>query len=383
MEIAYLNNAATTKIRPNVLRVITESLHNYYGNPSSTYSIGRQSKAAIELSRKKIASFIGVPSSDIIFTSGGTEANNMILHSVVESLDVKHIVTTKIEHHAVLNVIEKLVRSKKIEVTYLPVLSSGDVDLNTLENILVSNKDKTCVSLMHINNETGVITDLAKVGKLCKTFKALFHSDTVQSIGQLKLNLHEFNIDFASASAHKFYGPKGIGFAVIKNNLGLKSFMYGGEQERGLRPGTEAVHQIEAMARAIELCHKNSDIERAYIKDLKNYAIALIKHKLPSCSFNAMTDTFENRKSNIINVCLPISIEKASSLLFKLDMEGVCCSLGSACQSGSNKPSHVLKEFLPKAKIDQTSLRFSFSIYTKKEEINYMVNTISSILLKK
>jgi len=242
MKTVYLDNAATTPMRSNVIKTITESMNNLYANASATYSTGRKVKASIEIVRKQIAKSIGVNASEIFFTSGGTEANNIILNTAVKDLGITHVITTKIEHHAVLKTIQFLKEQYTIKVSYLPILPSGDVCLKSLAYILGSNEEKALVSLMHVNNEIGTITDIDQVGELCEINNAYFHTDTVQTIGHLPIDLNKSKVHFATASAHKFYGPKGIGFAVIKNNLGAKPLFYGGEQERGIRPGTEATH---------------------------------------------------------------------------------------------------------------------------------------------
>ena len=379
METIYLDNAATTPIRPEVIEVIARNMEQLYGNPSASYAIGRQSKSIIESARKQIASLIGVEASEIIFTSGGTESNNLILHTAVKDLGVTHIITSKIEHHAVLKVVEKLLKEYAIKVSYIPILSGGEVCLKTLTSLLASGQEKVLVSLLHVNNEIGTILDVSKVGKICQEHNALFHSDTVQSIGHFPLNITESHIHFAAASAHKFYGPKGIGFAVIRKNLGARALIHGGEQERGLRAGTESTHQIAGMEEALKLSYNNIIEETSYILNIKKYAIEKLKKEIPDISFNALSD-HDTRNYNLLNICIPISNEKANTILFQLDMLGICCSRGSACQSGSNKPSHVLVEFLSPEKLARTSLRFSFSIYTTKKEIDYLISSLNKLL---
>ena len=379
MKTAYLDNAATTPMRPEVIEKITESLQTNYANASATYAIGRKSKAIMEAARKQIASWIGVEAAEIIFTSGGTEANNLILNSCVRDLEVVHIITSKIEHHAVLNTVKALQKYFNLQVSYVKILPTGDICMNSLKMLLEKSDLKTLVSLMHINNEIGTVLNLEAVAELCKNYKALFHTDMVQSVGHFPLNLIDSGVDFTSASAHKLYGPKGIGFAMIKKNAGLKSMQFGGEQERGLRAGTEAIHQIEGMLVALNLAYQNLYSERDYISELKNYAVAEIRKQLPEVKFNAQTDQ-DHRNYNLLNICLPISNEKASTTLFKLDMEGICVSRGSACQSGSNKPSHVLAEFLNKEDLAKTSLRISFSIYNTNEDTDQLIKALKKIL---
>lgn len=381
MNTVYLDNAATTPMRPQVLEAITNSMEQLYANPSASYAAGRKSKAAIEAARKQIANYIGVEASEIIFTSGGTEANNLILNTAVRDLGITNIITSKIEHHAVLKLVEHLVKHYPIKVSYVPVLPDGEICLTTLTNLLASAEEKVLVSLLHINNEIGTVLDIDRVGELCKNYNAFFHTDMVQSVGHVSLNITNSQIHFAAASAHKFYGPKGIGFAVVKKNLGARALLHGGEQERGLRAGTEAIHQIVGMAEALKLSSNNSIEETEYVSSIKAYTINSFKKEIPTLTFNALSDN-DTRKYNLLNVCLPITNEKASIILFQLDMAGICCSRGSACQSGSNKPSHVLAEFLTPEKLALSSLRFTFSIYTQKEDIDYLIKTLKQILAK-
>ena len=380
MKTVYLDNAATTPMRPEVIQKITESMQTNYANASATYAIGRKSKAVLESARKQIAKFVKVDPTEIIFTSGGTEANNLILNSCVRDLGVTHIITSKIEHHAVLKTVQALQKYFNITVSYVEILSTGDICIDSLKKLLEKNDQKTLVSLLHINNEIGSIINLETISKLCNKYNALFHSDTVQSVGHYPLSITNSGVHFATASAHKFYGPKGIGFAVINKKSGLKSLQFGGEQERGLRAGTEAIPQIEGMLLALNLAYQNLDKEREYITELKNYTISEIKKHLPEIKFNAQTDQ-DHRNYNLLNLRLPISSEKASITLFKLDMEGICASRGSACQSGSNKPSHVLAEFQTKQDLANTSLRFSFSIYNTKSDIDRLIEVLKNSIL--
>lgn len=381
MKTVYLDNAATTPMRPEVIDKVYKSMQLFFANPSATYAAGRTSKSVLEGARKKIANLLSVNASEIIFTSGGTEANNLILNSVVRDLGITHIITSKIEHHAVLKTIEALEVIYPIKVSYVSLLSDGDIDLNNLEAILVENnsRHRTLISLMHINNEIGSILDLEAISELCYKYEVLFHSDMVQSIGHHNVNFSKNHINFATASAHKFYGPKGVGFAIVQKNSGIKSLQFGGEQERGIRAGTESIHQIEGMAEALEMACLNLKNEANAILKIKQYAIYELQNKFKTIKFNANSDQL-HRNYNLLNVCLPISSEKASTTLFKLDMLGICCSRGSACQSGSNKPSHVLAEILSEEDLKKTSLRFSFSIYTSTNDIDALVNALDSIL---
>ncbi|MEL0650119.1 cysteine desulfurase family protein [Algibacter sp. TI.3.09] len=376
MKPVYFDNAATTELRDEVIHVMAQVLKANYGNPSSSHSFGRSSKSLIEKSRKAIASCLNVSASEIIFTSGGTEADNLILNSAVRDLGVKHIITTKIEHHAVLHTVEALQENHNIDVSFVNLDSKGNLDFNHLESLLQT-ETKTLVSLMHINNEIGNITDIKHVSNLCKANNALFHSDAVQSVGHYNLDLQDIQVDFIAAAGHKFHGPKGVGFAFIRKNVGyLKPLIFGGEQERGLRAGTESVHNIASLEAALKLCHERAEEEHKYIKDLKLYFINEIKAALPGVTFNGESENLEKSTYTLINVCLPIPANKSAMLLFQLDLKGIACSKGSACQSGSNKKSHVLSEILSGDDLEKPSLRFSFSIFNTKEEVDYVISIL-------
>lgn len=372
MKKVYLDNASTTAIRPEVVAEMTTVLLEEYGNPSSSHFFGRNSKNLIELSRKSIAKQLQVTASEIIFTSCGTEANNLILKSCIRDLNITRIITSKIEHHAVLHTLQILQKQYDIQIDYVNILPSGDVDLIHLSDLLLDSK-KTLVTLMHVNNEIGTILNLDRVVKICKQNKALFHTDTVQSIGKTEINLAEIGIDFLVASAHKFHGPKGIGFAFIRKGITLNPIILGGEQEKGMRAGTECVHNIVGMAKAFSIANTNLEKEREDITKIKNYAIQELKKYFPDVKFNGNPDqTFYN----VINVNLPFTEEKTAMILFNLDMKGIAVSRGSACQSGSVKPSHVLAEILSDEDLKKPSLRISFSHYNSKEDIDYLIENL-------
>ena len=373
MKKVYLDNAATTSIRQEVIDEMVKVMQVEFGNPSSTHSIGRSAKAVIETSRKTIAKYLHCAASEIIFTSSATEATNWILRSAVKDFGVKRIITSKVEHHATLYTIQALQEEFGIEVEFINVSREGTLDYQQLTDLL-GKDSKTLVSLMHVNNETGVIHDITKVGTLCHLNKTLFHCDTVQSIGKAEINLQELPIDFLVASAHKFHGPKGVGFAFVRKSLVLQPMLFGGEQEKGWRAGTESVHQIAGMAKALELSYQHLEEEQHYIAILKDYCCAQLKTAFPEATFNG-TDTFYN----IVNVLLPFSPEKTAMILFHLDIKGIAVSRGSACQSGSAKPSHVLAEMLTDDELTKPSLRISFSHYNTKEDIDYLIETLKSI----
>ena len=373
MKKVYLDNAATTSIREEVIDEMVTIMQQEYGNPSSTHSIGRSAKAVIETSRKSIAKHLHCAASEIIFTSSATEATNWILRSAVKDFGVKRIITSKVEHHATLYAIQALQAEFGIEVHYIQVSREGTLDFQQLKDLL-GKDNKTLVSLLHVNNETGVINDIAAIGTLCHQYNALFHCDTVQSIGKAAINLQELPIDFLVASAHKFHGPKGVGFAFVRKSLVLQPMIFGGEQEKGWRAGTESVHQIAGMAKALELSYQHLEEEQHYIAGLKDYCCSQLKTAFAEAAFNG-SNTFYN----IVNVLLPFSPEKTAMILFHLDMKGIAVSRGSACQSGSPKPSHVLVEMLTEEELKKPSLRISFSHYNTKEDIDYLIETLKSI----
>ena len=374
MKKVYLDNASTTAIRPQVIQEITRLMTEDYGNPSSTHSFGRNAKSVLELSRKSIAKQLNVVGSEIFFTSSGTEANNWILRSAVRDLGVKRIITTKIEHHAVLYPALALQKEFGIQVDFVAILPDGNIDVTHLAELL-SQEVITLVSLMHVNNEVGVVLDLERIAIICKEHNALFHSDTVQSVGKTEIDLKALPIDFISASAHKFHGPKGIGFAFIRKNSGLQPLLLGGEQEKGMRGGTESVYQIAGMAKALEMAYANLDSERACISALKEYCANQLAQRFPNSKIIGSNNNFYN----IINVVLPLSADKTGMLLFHLDMKGIAVSRGSACQSGSSNPSHVLAEILSPEELVLPSLRISFSHYNTKEEIDYLIEVLATV----
>ena len=372
----YLDNAATTQIREEVLVKMQDSLANFYGNPSSTHSFGRSTKTAIEKARKTIAKYMNAHPSEIVFTSGGTEADNMILRGAVRDLGVTTLITSKIEHHAVLHTVEELVQEYGISLHFVELDGFGNPDLFHLEKLLTQDETKKLVSLMHVNNEIGNIIDIASIGTLCKEKNAFFHSDTVQSVGHYPWDVQKVPIDFLTAAAHKFHGPKGVGFAYLKKNSGLRPLIYGGTQERGFRAGTEASHNIIGLEEAFILANDHLETEKAYVEGLKKYFINKIKEELPEAKFNGHSGDMDKSTYTLLNVCLPFDPEKALMLLFHLDIKGIACSKGSACQSGSDKGSHVLMEILPAEDIKKPSIRFSFSKYNTKEELDYVVSVL-------
>ena len=374
MKKVYLDNASTTQIRPEVVQEMTKIMLEDYGNPSSTHSLGRNSKSILELSRKAIAKCIQATAAEIIFTSSATEANNWILRSAVVDLSVRRIITSRVEHHAVLHVVQNLQNEFNIQVDYVDIKSDGTIDLTHLVELL-GEEEKTLVSLMHVNNETGVVLDLQRVGMLCKEYKTLFHSDAVQSIGKLAIDLQMVSVDFLVATAHKFHGPKGVGFAYVKKNSGLQPLFYGGEQEKGYRAGTEAVHQIAGMAKALEIACERMDDEITAVTKLKSYLVAQLSESFPGVTINGN----ENGLCTILNITLPFSADKTAMILFHLDMKGIAVSRGSACQSGSIRPSHVLAEMLSVDDLKKPNLRISMSHYNTKDHVDVLIAALKSL----
>ena len=377
MSPIYLDNAATTPIDKEVLEVMYTSMQENFGNPSSTHQFGRKAKSAVETARKNIAKHFNVSASEIIFTAGGTEADNLILHNAILNLNVKRIITSKIEHHAVLHTCNYLKKTYNISVDYVAIDKFGSINLSHLEELLSNTNDKTLVSLMHINNEIGTILPIDEVAVLCKKHAALFHSDTVQVIGHYTIDLQKISLDFIAASAHKFHGPKGVGFAYFRKGFGILPMLHGGNQEKGARSSTENVHAILGMEKGLEIAISNLEKDKNYIESLKLYFISELQKFSDKIQFNGLSSDLDKSSYTILSVRFPVMNEM---LLFSLDLAGIAVSGGSACQSGSNKGSHVLSEILVDKEADKTSIRFSFSKYTTKEEINVTILKLKELL---
>lgn len=377
MKTIYLDNAATTPILPEVIDAISSAMANVYGNPSSIHHIGRKAKSLVETSRKNIAKHFNASAQEIIFTAGGSEADNLILRNAVTNLGVTMIISSKIEHHAVLHTMEHLHKEFDIVVKYVDLDENGAVNYMHLAQLLQASDDKKLVSLMYVNNEIGNILNLEKVSELCIANNALFHSDTVQGIGHFNIDVKQTPIDFLVASAHKFHGPKGVGFAYIKRGFGIHPILHGGEQERGARAGTENVHSILGMEKALEISCTNMQEESAYIQKLKNYFIDELKQNFEGIEFNGQSASETESSYTILNVRFP---KEYAMLLFNLDLKGIAVSGGSACQSGSNMGSHVLHEILPEKEATKTSVRFSFSKFNNIEELDYVVSTLKKLI---
>lgn len=374
MKQIYLDNASTTELRDEVIKVMTDVLKNTFGNPSSTYSTGRSAKAIIETARKQIAKYLNATSQEIVFTSSATEANNWVLHNAVQHLKVERIITSKIEHHAVLNTVLELEKQFGTEVVFVNLLPNGNINLNHLEELLKDEKT-TLVSLMYVNNETGTILEIQKVGELCREYKSYFHSDTVQAIGKIQMDLQKLPVDFIIGTAHKFHGPKGIGFVFARKGTPLKPLFFGGSQEKGIRAGTESTHQIVGLAKAMELSYDNLESEKNHILSLRSHLIEQLDKNFKGYKINGDS----NGIYNILNIQLPFSESITATILFSLDMKGIAVSRGSACQSGSLVPSHVLEEILPKDQINKPSLRISFSHFNTLQDIDTLIEALQGL----
>jgi len=377
MQTIYLDNAATTQLDPSVLESMVDAYQKVFGNPSSNHQFGRKAKTILESSRKQIAKVLNCEAFEIYFTSGGTEAANLILHNAVQKLKVKRIISTKIEHPAVLYTFPELQKQYGTEVRFVNLLPCGNIDTGHLESLL-KEPTPTLVSLMMVNNEIGNILPMETVSDLCKKYNAYFHSDCVQSVGHMQVDLKKIQVDFINASAHKFHGPKGTGFAYIKKGTPIGPMITGGEQERGIRAGTENVVSILGMEKALSIATVNLEGDRKHLQSLKNYFTELLKKNWPEVSLNGNASG-EMTAPHLLNVRFP---EMIPMLLFKLDMKGIAASAGSACQSGSEKGSHVLKEILNEAEQKNTSVRFSFSKYNTFQEIDLVMDALMEILKK-
>lgn len=373
----YLDNAATTPIAPEVVEAMVPVLYNNFGNPSSTHAFGRQAKALLENSRRAIAQVLNCSPSELIFTSGGTEADNMALRAAVTQLGVKRIITTAIEHHAVGHTVEALKNELQIELIYLTLDAKGNIDLKELQSVLQQGIP-SMVSLMHANNEIATLIPIQEIAQLCRQNGAYFHSDTVQTMGHYHFDLSQLDIDFITCAAHKFHGPKGVGFLYVNKKTRVNPLIHGGSQERGLRGGTENIAGVVGLAKAIELAYADLAEHQAHVWGLKSYMIERLQKLFPDVLFHGET-SFETALYTVLNVCLPAT-PKAGLLLFTLDLKGVAVSGGSACTSGAAKGSHVLEGI--GADTSRPNARFSFSRFTTKEEIDYALQQLQEVYQK-
>jgi len=373
----YLDNAATTPLDPAVLDAMLPMMKKHFGNPSSIHAYGREVRSAIENARKTVARLLHVSPSEIFFTSGGTEANNTAIQCTVRDLGIRHAISSKIEHHNVLHTLEELEKEGKIKLSFVNLDSKGTVDLNHLEELLKDNA-RTLVSLMHANNEIGNLLPIRKVGEICMKYDAIFHSDTVQTMCHYPFDLQDLNVHFVSCAAHKFHGPKGIGFLYINSKIKIQPFIFGGAQERNMRGGTENVYGIVGLAKAMEIAYEQLDEHTAHIVGLKKYMAEQLQEHIHGVEFNG--SLFDNCLYTVLNVSFPPS-DISEMLLFNLDISGVAASGGSACSSGSEVGSHVLTAL--KVNPERPSVRFSFSKYTTKDEIDFAVAKLRELFAVK
>lgn len=375
MNRIYFDNAATTPMDPLVTEAMLPYLQSHFGNPSSIYSYGRETRAAIENARKTVARLLKASPGEIFFTSGGTESDNMAIRAAVEELGCLHIITSPLEHHAVLHTVEYLKKHYPVQISYVKVAANGHIDLQDLEVLLRGSEQRSLVSLMHANNEIGNLLDIAAVGALCKQYNAIFHSDTVQTVGHYAIDLSEKWIHFATGAAHKFHGPKGIGILYVSDSVKIGPMIHGGSQERNMRAGTENVAGIVGFAKALELAYAHLEEESAYILGIKNYLAAKLKEHFPELQFNG--DWNGQSLYTVLNVSFPRS-EKSELLLMALDMQGICASGGSACSSGADLGSHVIRAL--RGNKGGVPIRFSFSKYNTKAEVDQLMEKLKSLL---
>jgi cysteine desulfurase len=368
----YLDNAATTPLAPEVLETMMPYLTEHFGNPSSSHAFGRKTKTAIEAARRTIAQHLHCTPGEIYFTSGGTEADNLAMTSALVDLGCQHIITSKIEHSAVIKTAEQLSVKYKVQLSTVDLTNDGSIDMEHLE-VLLATHGRSFVSLMHANNEIGNMISLDEVGQLCAKYNAIFHSDTVQTMGHFPIHTDRLNIHFLNASAHKFHGPKGVGFIYVNKSLKINATITGGGQERGLRGGTENLYGIVGLAKALDLSYVELEEHGSHIRSIKKYMIEELQQHIPGIQFNGRS-AHEDALYTVLNCTLP-SNENADMMLFLMDLDGVACSGGSACSSGAAKGSHVL-EGIKALKEKAASLRFSFSRYTTKSEIDYAMERL-------
>ncbi len=377
MNKIYLDNAATTPLSEEVIDAMVDTMKMNFGNPSSTHSFGQEAKILIENVRRQIADYLHVTPAEIIFTSCGTESNNMIIKSSVEHLGIERIISSPLEHKCVSESILDMKNRKGVEVNYIRPDEKGDLDLGRLEELLKVSDKKTLVSLMHANNEIGNLIDIKRVAELCKQYNALFHSDTVQTMAHMNLDFSEIMVDFASCSAHKFHGPKGIGFAFIRKATGLKGIITGGPQERSLRAGTENVAGIVGLGKALELSLTHMNAYRDHMQTIKDYAIERLSTEIPGMKFNGRSAEEDNSLYTVLSALLPY---KNPLIGLQLDMKGIAISQGSACSSGASKPSMVMMMVLTEDEMDTcTPLRISFSHLTTKADIDALATALKEI----
>ena len=375
MNRIYLDNAATTALDKEVLDAMMPYMTSHFGNPSSIYSYGRESRLAIETARKTVAKILNAHPGEIFFTSGGTESDNMAISSAIHDLGCRHVITSPIEHHAVLHAVEHFDHDDVVTSSFVKIFPDGHVDLNDLEEQLASRSERCLVSLMHANNEIGNLLDIYAAGEICKKYNAIFHSDTVQTVGHYKLDLRSKPVHFATGAGHKFHGPKGIGILYINDNIKVNPMIFGGGQERNMRAGTENLYGIVGFAKALEIADANMENDSAYIQSLKTYMIEQLQKQIKGVQFNG--DYAGKSLYTVLNVSFP-KTEKSEMILFNLDMQGICVSGGSACSSGADVGSHVIRAISNNPNL--VPVRFSFCKHNTKEEIDTVVAKLKDLI---
>lgn len=375
MQRIYFDNAATTALDPQVLEVMIPYLTEKFGNPSSIYSYGRETRMAIETARKSVAKLLNAHPAEIFFTGCGTESSNTAIHASIRDLGCKHIITSPIEHHAVSHTVQHLDNLDVVTVSYVKILPDGHIDMEDLEKLLAATEEKTLVSLMHANNEIGNMLDIHAVGNLCKLYNAIFHSDTVQTVGHFPLDLRNTPVHFITGAAHKFHGPKGVGLLYINENVRIKPFIHGGGQERNMRAGTENVYGIVGFAKALELAMAGYETDSAYIGTLKYYMHEQLKKHIPGVAFNG---DFLGRSLYTVLSASFVKTERSEMILFNLDINNICASGGSACTSGADQGSHVIRAINNNP--NQITVRFSFSKHNTKEEVDAVVEKLKELV---
>jgi len=371
----YFDNAATTALDPAVLDAMMPYLTTFYGNPSSIYSYGRESRLAIENARKSTAKILHAHPAEIFFTSGGTESSNTAITASVRDLGCRHIISSSIEHHATLHTVQFLKKTTGVTVDYVNILPDGHVDEAHLEQLLAAANEKTLVTLMHANNEIGNMIDLNEVGSLCRKYHALFHSDTVQTVGHFPFDLANTPVDFITAAGHKFHGPKGVGMLYINENVRINPFVHGGSQERNMRAGTENLYGIAGFAKALELATDHYEADSSYIKSIKFYMYEQLKNNISGITFNG--DPLGRSLYTVLSVNFP-KTDRSEMILFNMDINNICVSGGSACSSGADVGSHVISALHKDS--DAVTVRFSFSKYNTKEEVDTVVEKLKGMI---
>lgn len=377
MNRIYFDNAATTALDPEVLETMMPFFSEKFGNPSSVYSYGRETKMAIEQARKTVARILGCSPGEIFFTSGGTESTNTALNAAIRDLGCKHIITSPLEHHATLHTVEYLAHSGQAKLSIVRLTDKGHVDMEHLEELLAGTTDRSVVTLMHANNEIGNLLKIKAVGDLCEKYNAIFHSDTVQTVGHYPFDLKALKVHFINGAAHKFHGPKGVGILYINENIQIKPYLNGGAQERNMRAGTENIYGIVGFAKALEIATERYEQDSTHVKGLKLYMAEKLKEHFPKVIFNG--DTFGSSLYTVLNVSFPMT-EKSELLLFNLDMSGICVSGGSACTSGANSVSHVIKAIYNGQSTSMVPIRFSFSRHNTTQQVDQVVEKLKELI---